>query len=104
MNSDKLFLTLCDQYCNPEWGFKLPEQSHASFEASALPPGHHGQYFVYLLFLPQNNKLQNSKLVTTPKYLLVDSKEERKQKIITKIHRDALFEVINGLWDSFEGE
>ena len=43
LNSDKLFLTLSDWYHNPEGGFALPEQSQASYEASTLPPSHHGR-------------------------------------------------------------
>ena len=31
-------------------GFELPEQSHASFEVSALPPSHHGRFHFQTLF------------------------------------------------------
>ena len=37
------FLILSDIYRNPEQGFEPPEQSHASYEASSLPPSHHGR-------------------------------------------------------------
>ena len=50
LNRDKLFLTLSDQYRNPERRFQLPEQNHTSFEASALPLSHHGRFPLRVLF------------------------------------------------------
>ena len=44
-NSDKVFLLLSDQYCNPEQGFKPGSSSECllEFDTRSKPLGHHGR-------------------------------------------------------------
>ena len=53
LNSDRVFLLMSNQYCNPEQGFKPVSSSECllEFDTHSKPLGHHGRFYVNIIII-----------------------------------------------------
>ena len=71
---NKTFLSLNDRYTILRWDSNPPKQSHASYEASALPPSHHGWVKPRLIFATISFSALNYLHLKTFMKRLIDTK------------------------------